>query len=149
MTSALHIDDIVKDTGSDKVGRVMGFVGPYVQLRPLSGGREWDARPEHLEPAGTAEALSAGISEVNARSRRKAAVAAGALIPEAEEQRPAADTASAECALAQRPGYEELHAACLQTHDVPLPCARGILLARRCSCRCHTQNNLSTSNYRR
>jgi hypothetical protein len=137
MTSALHIDAIVKDTGSNKVGRVMGFVGPYVQLRPLGGGREWDARPEHLEPAGTAEALSAGISEANARTRRKAAVAANATLPATEEERPTADSASAECSLAQRPGYEELHSACRQTYDVPLPCARGILLARRCSCSCH------------
>jgi hypothetical protein len=39
---------------------------------------------------------------------------------------------SAECALAQKRGYEELHHECRQTKDVPLPRAKGILLLPRC-----------------
>ncbi|WP_308406776.1 hypothetical protein [Streptomyces sp. AC555_RSS877] len=134
MTNAPRIDDLVKDTASNKVGRVMGFVGPYVQLRPFGGGKEWDARLEHLGPVGTAEALSAGVAEANARSRKRVAVATGTAASVSE----ARDTPSTECALAQRPGYEELHNACHQTHDVFLPGANGILLAPGCSCRCHT-----------
>ena len=33
----------VVDTRSGKVGIVMGHEGPYVQLRPYGGGKEWDA----------------------------------------------------------------------------------------------------------
>lgn len=44
---------------------------------------------------------------------------------------------SAECELAARPGYEDLHAECRQARDVPLPCAIGILLQHRCGCLCH------------
>jgi hypothetical protein len=44
---------------------------------------------------------------------------------------------SAECALAQKRGYEELHHECRQTKDVPLPRAKGILLLPRCGCACH------------
>ncbi|MGW0826919.1 hypothetical protein [Streptomyces sp. NPDC002845] len=64
-----RLGDAVEDTQRQKVGKVMGFVGPYVQLRPVDGGREWDARPEKLRPATRDQALSAGVAAVNARSR--------------------------------------------------------------------------------
>ncbi|MFJ5712287.1 hypothetical protein [Streptomyces sp. NPDC093105] len=48
----------------------MGAEGPYLQLRPLGGGREWDAEPTHLHPLTGAELLSALVAEANARSRR-------------------------------------------------------------------------------
>ncbi|MEU8968572.1 hypothetical protein AB0D11_04715 [Streptomyces monashensis] len=44
---------------------------------------------------------------------------------------------SAECALALRPGYEDLHGVCRQTADVALPGGLGLLLMRRCPCACH------------
>lgn len=44
---------------------------------------------------------------------------------------------SPECTVAQRPGYAELHRACRQTEDVPLPHGGGILLVRRCACAHH------------
>jgi hypothetical protein len=47
------------------------------------------------------------------------------------------ETLSAECAVAQRPGYGDLHDECRQTEDIPLPGATGILLVRRCGCSCH------------
>jgi len=50
---------------------------------------------------------------------------------------------SAECALAQRQGYEELHRECRQTKDVPLPRATGILLMPRCACPCHVSDRPS------
>ncbi|MEU0086174.1 hypothetical protein [Streptomyces sp. NPDC006274] len=53
----------------------MGFVGPYVQLRPLGGGREWDATPEAVRPASPEERLRAALSVINARSSR------GPLLP--------------------------------------------------------------------
>ncbi|WP_125262049.1 hypothetical protein [Streptomyces alboflavus] len=49
MTPELH--DAVFDEGTGRVGRVMGFEGPYVQLRPPEGGVEWDADPEKLSLA--------------------------------------------------------------------------------------------------
>jgi hypothetical protein len=66
---ALRLGDTVKDTKSNRVGKVMGFVGPYVQLRPVGGGLEWNARPERLRPVSVSEALSAGAAVANARSR--------------------------------------------------------------------------------
>jgi hypothetical protein len=46
-------------------------------------------------------------------------------------------TMSPECALAQRPGYEDLHDECRQTTDVPLPHGHGLLLVPRCTCPHH------------
>nr|WP_030902789.1 hypothetical protein [Streptomyces sp. NRRL F-5126] len=60
----------VRDTVRDRVGRVMGHAGPYVQLRPLAGGREWDAEPGLVRVLTPAELLSALVAEANARSRR-------------------------------------------------------------------------------
>ena len=48
-----------------------------------------------------------------------------------------AENLSAECALARKKGYGDLHGLCHQTTDVPLPHSAGILLARRCGCSCH------------
>lgn len=44
---------------------------------------------------------------------------------------------SAECQLAMRPGYTDLHLECRQTKDIPLPHGGGILLQRHCGCICH------------
>ncbi len=44
---------------------------------------------------------------------------------------------SAECALAGRDGYEDLHDACRRTRDVPLPHGGGLVLVPRCTCACH------------
>ncbi|EST38828.1 hypothetical protein N566_05360 [Streptomycetaceae bacterium MP113-05] len=57
------------DVRTGILGEVMGHEGPYVQLRPLSGGREWDVPPESLRTAGTLEELSAKVNEFN-RTRR-------------------------------------------------------------------------------
>ncbi|WP_409000351.1 hypothetical protein [Streptomyces europaeiscabiei] len=51
-------------------GEVMGCEGPYVQLRPLGGGREWDADPARVRPASAEERLRAAVAAANARSRR-------------------------------------------------------------------------------
>ncbi|MGH3312764.1 MAG: hypothetical protein ACRDP3_19650 [Streptomyces sp.] len=57
------------DTRSNRVGRVMGSEGPYVQLRPPSGGREWDVPRSALRPACSAEELSARVGDLNRNSR--------------------------------------------------------------------------------
>lgn len=61
--------DIVEDTGHNRVGQVMAFEDGCVQLRPVGGGREWDAKPGDLRPASPAEGLSAKVAVANARSR--------------------------------------------------------------------------------
>ncbi|POX53212.1 hypothetical protein [Streptomyces sp. Ru72] len=57
------------DTRSGRVGIVMGHEGPYVQLRPYGGGKEWDVEPEAVRPATQAERLRAATAYANARSR--------------------------------------------------------------------------------
>lgn len=59
----------VVDTRIGKVGIVMGHEGPYVQLRPYGGGREWDAEPGAVRGATQSERLSAATAYANARSR--------------------------------------------------------------------------------
>lgn len=66
-----QVDELVWDEATRKVGRVMGREGPRFQLRPPSGGREWDAHGP-LRPATAAEKLSAGVALANARSRGEA-----------------------------------------------------------------------------
>ncbi|MFD8216925.1 hypothetical protein ACFXKC_02030 [Streptomyces sp. NPDC059340] len=63
------IGSYVVDTRTEKVGLVMGHEGPYVQLRPLGGGKEWDVAPDAVRRATAAERLSAATAYANARSR--------------------------------------------------------------------------------
>lgn len=57
----------VKDTSTGRVGRVMGHEGPRYQLRPLNGGREWEAEPAALVLATPSEVLSARVAIANKR----------------------------------------------------------------------------------
>ncbi|MFE9168768.1 hypothetical protein ACFYNZ_04425 [Streptomyces kebangsaanensis] len=59
-----------RDTARDRVGIVMGHEGPYLQLRPLSGGPEWDVDLADIRPVNPAELLRAQVAEANARSRQ-------------------------------------------------------------------------------
>lgn len=71
-TSALpEVGTLAVDTRRNKVGEVMGWVGPRVRLRPPEGGREWEAERNDIRPASTAEALSARVTEANRRSRNR------------------------------------------------------------------------------
>ncbi|MEV0639575.1 hypothetical protein AB0I77_32510 [Streptomyces sp. NPDC050619] len=55
------------DKRSGQVGVVMGHAGPYVQLRPLKGGREWDVPPTEIRHPTQAEELSAKVAVANGR----------------------------------------------------------------------------------
>ncbi|SHI22532.1 hypothetical protein SAMN05444521_5684 [Streptomyces sp. 3214.6] len=55
---------------------------------------------------------------------------------------------SAECALAQQPGYADVHQDCRQTKDVPLPHSSGILLLHRCTCPHHAYNRSTPADSR-
>lgn len=57
------------DIRTGTVGQVMDSEGPYVQLRPPAGGREWDCPPAILRAAKTLEELSARVRELNQQSR--------------------------------------------------------------------------------
>ncbi|MFG3345277.1 hypothetical protein ACGF1Z_09455 [Streptomyces sp. NPDC048018] len=59
----------VVDIGTGRIGTVMGHEGPYLQLRPIGGGREWDCHPDGIRVATVAERLSAATAHANARSR--------------------------------------------------------------------------------
>ncbi|MFE0172968.1 hypothetical protein ACFWZ2_11665 [Streptomyces sp. NPDC059002] len=49
---------------------MMGHEGPYVQLRPPGGGREWDAKPENVRLADENDRLRASIVEVRLKAAR-------------------------------------------------------------------------------
>ena len=59
---------VVYDPRTDKVGEYQGKAGPYAMLRPLSGGREWEADPASVRPASPEERLSASVRAANSRS---------------------------------------------------------------------------------
>ncbi|MEU1225411.1 hypothetical protein [Streptomyces sp. NPDC005828] len=62
----------VYDQVAGVVGEFKGAAGPYVMLRPVGGGREWQADPADVRPATPAERLSAGVRAANERSRAEA-----------------------------------------------------------------------------
>jgi hypothetical protein len=51
----MPVGSYVVDTRTGRAGVVMGHEGPYVQLRPYGGGREWDAAPDAVREATPAE----------------------------------------------------------------------------------------------
>ncbi|AWK08255.1 MULTISPECIES: hypothetical protein [Streptomyces] len=69
MSAAPAVGALVVDTRVDQLGEFRGVAGPYWSLRPLGGGTEWDAEPEHVRPADPKERLRAETARVNARSR--------------------------------------------------------------------------------
>ncbi|WP_433448941.1 hypothetical protein ACQPXS_10050 [Streptomyces sp. CA-142005] len=68
---------LVVDTQSNKLGYVMGHVGPAVQLRPVAGGREWDADPARVRLATDEERLEA----MRERTRVMNSVSSGWIFP--------------------------------------------------------------------
>ncbi|WP_299532516.1 hypothetical protein [uncultured Streptomyces sp.] len=68
--STPEIGDLLLDTGhEDRIGEFRGMSGPYWALRPLLGGREWEAEPARVRPLTPRERLRAATAERNARSR--------------------------------------------------------------------------------
>jgi hypothetical protein len=65
---------LLVDIGNEnRTGEFRGLAGPYWALRPVQGGPEWEAEPEHVRPATPAECLSAKTARENARSRGEVA----------------------------------------------------------------------------
>ncbi|MGC5343065.1 hypothetical protein ACPXCE_16065 [Streptomyces sp. DT24] len=63
------IGSYVVDSRDGRVGRVMGRVGPCVQLRPPGGGAEWDCPPEAVRVASPGLVLRARVRELNREGR--------------------------------------------------------------------------------
>jgi hypothetical protein len=63
------IGELAKDSAKGRIGVVMDEVGGRVQIRPLDGGREWDALPDDVEPPSAQEELSARLAVRNSNSR--------------------------------------------------------------------------------
>ncbi|WP_405860137.1 hypothetical protein OG407_20910 [Streptomyces sp. NBC_01515] len=59
---------LLRDTDRGRVGEFMGKAGPYYMLRPVGGGREWEASPEVVEPLTPEEVLSEKVKRANAQS---------------------------------------------------------------------------------
>jgi hypothetical protein len=59
----------VVDVRDGRIGEVMGHVGGRVQLRPVSGGREWDCPPESTGPAPQGDVLRERVRKVNGERR--------------------------------------------------------------------------------
>lgn len=64
-------DAVVYDADHQKVGRCQGRGGPYLLLRPLGGGWQWEANPESVRLATSGERLSAELRAVNASWQRR------------------------------------------------------------------------------
>lgn len=60
--------EMARDGRTGRVGRVMGHVGPHYQLRPLNGGKEWEADAEHMRPATQSDAFSNAVAQANRHS---------------------------------------------------------------------------------
>ncbi|MFD8914831.1 hypothetical protein [Streptomyces sp. NPDC059575] len=67
--SAPGIGDLAKDTATNKVGILMDKVGGRFLLRPVRGGKEWEAEPDKVEFPSASEKLQANNAARN-RMRR-------------------------------------------------------------------------------
>ncbi|MFE6197292.1 hypothetical protein [Streptomyces sp. NPDC057838] len=63
------IGELAKDTAKGRIGIVMGELGGRVQIRPVGGGREWDATPDKVVRPSAREELSARLAIRNGNSR--------------------------------------------------------------------------------
>jgi len=61
------VQTLMVDKRNDQVGVVMGHEGPYVQLRPPQGGKEWDVPAEELRLPTQAEEIRAKVAVANGR----------------------------------------------------------------------------------
>lgn len=62
--------ELVYDPVTRRVGEYQDKAGPYAMLRPVGGGREWEADPDRIRPATDSERLSAGVKAANERTGR-------------------------------------------------------------------------------
>ncbi|MFE7456636.1 hypothetical protein [Streptomyces sp. NPDC057554] len=63
---------LVDTSRNNRVGEFQGVAGCYWALRPIGGGREWEADPRHVRPAPPTEQLRSHTARMNTRSRGEA-----------------------------------------------------------------------------
>ncbi|MER5824062.1 hypothetical protein ACFWA5_36185 [Streptomyces mirabilis] len=63
------IGELAKDSVRGRIGVVMGEIGGRVQIRPIRGGKEWDAMPDNVVALSAREELSARLAVKNGNSR--------------------------------------------------------------------------------
>ncbi|MFE3409195.1 hypothetical protein ACFXMT_12910 [Streptomyces mirabilis] len=63
------IGELAKDSARGRIGVVMGEIGGRVQIRPIRGGKEWDAMPDQVVALSAREELSARLAVKNGNSR--------------------------------------------------------------------------------
>ncbi|MFD8766461.1 hypothetical protein ACFV03_47340 [Streptomyces mirabilis] len=63
------IGELAKDSVRVRIGVVMGEIGGRVQIRPIRGGKEWDAMPDNVVALSAREELSARLAVKNGNSR--------------------------------------------------------------------------------
>lgn len=71
-TPSFEPGTLLYDPVTDRAGEYRDTVGPYALLRPVGGGREWQAQPASLRAATPQERLSAGVRAANERATRDA-----------------------------------------------------------------------------
>ncbi|RSS35257.1 hypothetical protein [Streptomyces sp. WAC08241] len=99
---------LVYDRVARVVGEFRGRAGPYAMLRPVGGGREWQADPADLRPATPAERLSAGVRAANDRTRAGAETAAP--VPDlSRPPRPVPHCVACALLVRERRGAQERH----------------------------------------
>lgn len=64
------VGSLVHDTKRNRDGIFMALQAGRFLLRPPGGGREWEAKPDDVQPADAHAQLSARVRELNAQSRR-------------------------------------------------------------------------------
>lgn len=69
-TTSFEPGALVHDPATRRVGEYRAADGPYAMLRPLGGGREWQADPASLRAATPEERLKAGVRAANERAGR-------------------------------------------------------------------------------
>jgi len=69
-TTSFEPGALVHDPATRRVGEYQAKAGPYAMLRPVGGGREWQADPAALTAATPEQRLSAGVRAANERAGR-------------------------------------------------------------------------------
>ncbi|WP_399138989.1 hypothetical protein Q3A86_16170 [Streptomyces sp. NBUA17] len=69
--AAFEPGNVLYDPATARVGAYQGLTGPRALLRPLGGGREWEAEPAGLRRATDRERIGAGLRAANERTHAR------------------------------------------------------------------------------
>ena len=64
-----RVGEPARDVATERIGVVMAIDGDRTYLRPLGGGREWEASAADVQSITPLEELHARLAVANARSR--------------------------------------------------------------------------------